>query len=715
MMKTLPLLFEIGCEEIPARFVEVAERQLGTNLEAALGQEARLLAAPSAAVVRSVSTPRRLAVYVSALLPRQTDMVTRALGPSVKVAFDGEGRPTAAARAFAAKHDVQLSALGRMAHGKGEYVYAEILRPGRDALQVLVELLPGLIGGLSFPKTMYWTGKSGPRFVRPIRWILALLGEGEEAQVIPFEFAGVKSGQCTYGHRLKGTQSLRVAGFNDYMKKLRDHGVEPDAAVRRERTRAGVKALLEASDGRVVADEWLEDWVVNSTEWPVPLLGDFENRYLNLPREVLVTVMRDHQKYFAVEDGEGKLRQDFIAVLNVEGDPGGLIRQGHERVLSARFNDAEFFWRADQKVLLKDRVALLAQVTYHERLGTYADKVRRMELLAERVCDQLELSGGLRASQRPHVLRAVELSKCDLTTEMVKEFTELQGIIGGLYARAQGEAPEVADAIYDHYHPLSVEDACPRSVVGAVVSVADKLDSAIAGFSAGLELTGSSDPFGLRRAGNGIIKLAIEALPGLDLTTLATGTAPGVPAGTVDDFLRERMEFYLREVAGLRYDTARAVLGPARQHLIPAATLSRARALERIRDTEDFLALAAAAKRTRNIRKSASLTEMVDARPDPALFAERQEGELHAAYEGLTEQIRRLSEDGDFEGAFRAMAGIRPQVDRFFEKVLVMTDDATVRRNRLLLLARLNEDVFTSLADLAEIAVEPRTQASAEP
>jgi glycyl-tRNA synthetase beta chain len=734
-------LVEIGCEEIPARFLSAAERDLGERLENRLCA-ARLL--DSGTPVKTGSTPRRLVAYVPSLPARQPDRVNTISGPPAKVAFDPEGKPTRAASAFAAKHHLQVSDLRRIQSEKGEYMAADIREAGRDALQVLVEALPQVIGSLSFPKSMYWTKKSGPFFVRPIRWILALLSDGDGLQVVPFEFAGVRSGSYTFGHRLRGSQPVEVHDLNHDLKLL-DYWVEIHTARRRERVCSGIKALVEGKQVIVASDEFLEEWVVNSTEWPVPLMGSFDRRYLALPREVLVTVMRDHQKYFAVEDLRGALQPYFVTVLNVPGDPKGLIRQGHERVLTARFADAEFFWNADLKIPLVARIPMLERVMYQEKLGTYGDKVRRMKVLAEDIVDELEKRGKLGSEQRRHALRAVELCKCDLTTQMVQEFTELQGIMGGLYARTQGEPHEVADAIYDHYKPENVEDTCPRSMVGAVVSLVDKFDSVVAGFAAGLEPSGSSDPFALRRAGNGIIKLAIEALPPrFDFSEVFDGflsahqsvfgtSAARAPGGEglrerVDGFLRERTEFYFREVAGLRYDTARAVLGSAAllrkadgpwgtwtematqllKRNAPADALSRAKALERVRDTEDFLALAAAAKRTRNIRKSASEADLEAGEVDLEQFKEEAERKLYEAYQRLRDRIDKLRAVGHYEEAFRAMATIRPYVDRFFDKVLVMVEDAEVRRNRLRLLQRLNEEVFTSLADLAEIAVESR-------
>lgn len=727
MSETRALALEIGCEEIPARFLTAAERDLGEQLGAALNA-ARLLP-PDAGKVKTASTPRRLIAYVPALLNRQPSRTNTEVGPPAKAAFDKSGKPTRAAESFATKHGAEVSALRRLTTSKGEYVALDVIEAGNPALQVLVEIIPAAVGALSFPKSMYWTAKAGPRFVRPIRWLLALLGDEHAIETIPFEFAGVRSGSVTYGHRLDGSGPLGVTDLNLDLF-LENHLVIVSSTERRDRVRDGVKVLLEDSKLRSPGDAFLEDWVVNSTEWPVPILGDFDERYLALPREVLVTVMRDHQKYFAVEDSQGNLRPHFITVLNVPGDPKGLIRQEHERVLRARFADAEFFWNADQKIALAERIPLLERVTYQAKLGTYGDKVRRMKAIAGAVCDELSRSGRATAGETKAALRAIELSKCDLTTQMVQEFTELQGVIGGLYARSQGEPAEVSIAIYDHYRPAGIEDSCPRSIEGAVVSFADKLDAVVAGFNGGLEPSGSSDPFALRRAGNGIVKLAIEMLPRLDIMAIlgraalpSAGRSNGSTALADDlrqklaQFLSERAEFYLRESARIRYDTARAVLGAvnAVERFVPSEILRRAQALERVRDTDDFRALAAAAKRTRNItrniNKAAEASEAVADRPDPRLFAEPAETELYSAYAEANREIARLSEGGEYDGCFHVMASLRPHVDQFFDRVLVMAEDDALRRNRLALLLRLNEDVFTSVADLAEIAGEARAGA----
>ncbi len=705
-----PLLLEVGVEEIPARFLSGAEQSLGERLGEAL-QKLRLLP-QSTPVVKTFSTPRRLVAWVPEVLFRQHDEIEEIMGPPIKVAFDDQGKPTRAAESFAQKTGLAVGRLVRVETPKGLYLAARKPVRGRIARDLLAEALPDVILGISFPKSMYWTAKNGPRFIRPIRWLLAIEGEGTKARVIPFEIAGVKSGNHTYGHRVSGSSRIRVRGIEEYVQKLREHEVEPDPLKRRERVQGDLKALLEVEALQVLPDPGLVDWVVNSTEWPRGLMGGFARRFLALPREILVTVMRDHQKYFAVEDRHGNLQPKFAALMNVESDSRGLIRQGHERVLTARFSDAEFFWNADQKRPLAERVQMLERVTYQAKLGSYADKVRRMEAVAGEICSQLERQGKLDAAARDHVLRAVSLCKCDLTTQMVGEFPELQGVVGGLYAKAQGEPQEVCEAIYDHYKPLNMEDSCPRSVVGGVVSLADKLDSVVAGFAAGLEPTGSSDPFGLRRAGNGIIKLVVESLKEIDLLALLESVIAkdlGLPSAEdwlerLAEFLRERTEFYLQSVAGLRYDTVRAVV---RGHQdAPSKALERGRALEQVRDTEDFQALAAAAKRTRNILDKSAKDEdfaVESLQVDAGLFRAAEEGGLYQAYLSARQAVEGFEAKADYAGAFRRLAELRPSVDHFFDKVLVMDPDPAVRSNRLRLLAELRTEVFSRFADLSQI------------
>lgn len=702
---TLPLLLEVGCEEIPARFLAEAQHHLAERVRALLA-EARLLPdlGPDTETVLSYSTPRRLVVYVPHTLKKQPDQVEEVPGPPVKVAFDADGNPTRAAESFASKSGVAVESLIRVTTPKGQYLAVRRKLEGRPAYDVLRDSLAGVITGLTFPKSMYWTGKSGPRFIRPIRWVLAMHGEGRRGRIVPFEIANVAAGCWTYRHRRAGNHRMRIRGFSDYAEKLREGMVEFDPARRRETVRTDLKGLLQDTGLRVVKDKALEDWVVASTEWPRAILGGFEERFLKLPREILVTVMRDHQKYFAVEDSDGNLQPRFITVLNVEGDPRGLIRAGHERVLTARFTDAEFFWNADQRVPLRDRLPRLEQVTYHDKLGSYGDKVRRMKAVAEDICDRLDAG----RSEREHVLRAVDLAKCDLTTQMVQEFTELQGIVGGLYARAQGEPDDVAKAIYDHYRPQGVDDSPPSTRLGAIVALADKLDSVASGWGAGLEFTGSSDPFGFRRLGNGIVRTVLEFGLRIPLGEVVDSACKlgSAEQASVRGFLRERLRYHLESAAGLAYDVGRAVVDAAGEVNGPVDLVdlfNRATAVQSIRASEDFEALCAAAKRIRNIlTKSATANDWSPGDVDRARLEPGLEVELYEAYRSVAEEADRLATAGQYREALRTISTLRPAVDRFFDKVLVMVENQDVRLNRLRLLDALNQ-LFSGIADLSQI------------
>ena len=714
--KTVPLLLEIGCEEIPARFLANAQKQFGEKVHTAL-VEARLL--PVGAVRepprQCFSTPRRLVLNVPAILERQADKVEEIMGPPTKVAFDPAGAPTRAAQSFAEKQGVALQDLARVTTPKGEYLAVKKTTRGRPALKLLPAILPQAILAMTFPKNLYWVALSGPRFVRPIRWVLALLGEGKQSKVVPFEIAGVRADDKTFGHRAYARQPIRVSSFMQYSKDLRQAYVEFDKENRLQTLREECEVLLEPHFRRV-GDPKLEEWLADSTEWPSAIRGGFHERFLHLPREILITVMRDHQKYFAVEDQEGKLQPTFLAVLNMDSDPRGLIRRGHERVLTARFSDAEFFWKADMKRPLSDRTSLLEGVTYQAGLGSYAEKSRRMREVARELVRQLGAAGKINHAEAEHALRAVELCKCDLTTQMVQEFPELQGVVGGLYAAAQAvpEPDEVAEAIYDHYRPAGAEDSCPRSVVGAVVSLADKLDSVAGGFALGHEPTGSSDPFALRRQGNAIVKVLLElSLPlnlkeAVQLALQALDVRWRVPQVEVFErllkFFEERLRFDLESVRGFRYDTVRAVLAAGWD--VPVDALVRAKALESLRGSADLEALCVAAKRIKNIlSKSASAQDWEPGEVDGALTKEDAERELVEAFAKVSGEVASLRSAGEYRPALEKISSLRPSVDRFFDKVLVMAEDLTLRQNRLRLLGKLDE-LFSGIASFAEIAAE---------
>src|SRR5580700_2023363 len=496
-------LLEIGCAEIPARMIDAASRELRERVGELLRRE-RL----AAGEVTHFDSPRRLAVLASGISAAQADVTEQMTGPSVHVAFK-DGQPTPAAHAFAKKAGVDVSRLETLTTAKGDYLGAKVIKKGRSAAEILADGLPKELSTIYWPKNMYWR-KPNERFVRPVRWLVAML----DGETIPLEFDGIWAGKTSRGHRILSDGSVTISrAGSSYVDALRAAKV-----LGRAEREQQIRKALDSATRMIPGARWREDkslleTVVNLTEFPSVILGGFDPLFLALPEEVLVTVMRDHQKYFAVEDAAGKLLPHFLAVLITDGDPQGLIRHGNERVLRARFNDARFFWEMDQKRSLLERLELLRHVTFQKDLGSYYEKTQRVQRLCSWLSEIIKQSG---MAVRPGVIhKAACLAKADLTTELVKEFTELQGIVGGLYARAQeldSSLPEatrfsIAEAIYDHYKPESTEDDVPRSIEGAVLSVGDKADTIAGMFALGLVPSGSKDPFALRRQANAIVKV----------------------------------------------------------------------------------------------------------------------------------------------------------------------------------------------------------------
>jgi len=638
---SLPFLLEIGTEEIPDWMIPGALESLHQLFEATgIPHE----------TVRLDATPRRLVLRAEGLRQRQPDSEERVLGPA-------KAAPAQAVAGFARKHGVRPEDLALETTPKGEYhVFVKKVK-GRETKDILAESLPGMIPQIYFPKAMYWTGKSGPRFIRPVRWLVALLGD----DVVPFEFAGIRSGALSAGHRRLGAAEIAVT-IGDYEQRLRDHYVILSAEERRQKIRGELRGI------RVKADPALLETLVYLTEFPAPIAGGFDPQFLDLPEEVLVTVMRHHQKYFSVEDASGKLAPQFVAVMNIASDPEGFVRRGNERVLRARFNDARFFWETDQKKTLAGRQPDLAHVTFQAKLGSYLEKTGRMTALAK------ELGGDA------HALRAAELCKCDLITELVKEFTELQGVVGGLYARVQGEPEPVWQAIYDHYKPESMEDAIPRHRTGQIVALADKIDTLTGCFRVGLIPTGSRDPFALRRAAQGVVKIIVEGKLDLSLTKYLDDEA-------LREFLADRVRYYFKDIRGFKYDEVNACMAAGWTHLVDLeARLVR---VQNLRASPDFEPLAASFKRIKNILEQAKFpgggtidTSLLEPGPELDLYDEDQ----RIAGQPIESVISRL----------------RPKVDLFFDKVLVNAPDWRIRQNRLTLLGTLLRE-FSTIADFSEI------------
>jgi len=709
-------LLEIGCEEIPARMIDAASNELATRVGQLLAKES--LGSPAG--VSALSTPRRLSV-MAPIAPTQQDIIEQLTGPSASIAFK-DGQPTPAAQAFAKKAGVDVSRLQKINTPKGEYLAATVTKKGRPSSEVLAELLPKEINSIYWPKNMYWR-KRGELFVRPVRWLVAML----DGEVIPLEFDGIRAGNQSRGHRILADRAVSISRPSSYIAALKDAKV-----LNRADRELQIRKALDAATRAIPGARWREDkelleTVVNLTEFPSAILGNFEREFLVLPEEILVTVMRDHQKYFAVEDANGKLLPHFLAVLNTDGDASDVIRHGHERVLRARFNDARFFWQADQEISLLDRVPLLKKVTFQKDLGSYYEKTIRVQ------CAASWLSETVRQNEiaiRPGIVhKAAYMAKADLTTELVKEFTELQGIVGGLYTHAQEidtylpEATRLAigDTIYDHYKPESIEDSSPRSIEGAVLSIADKADSIAGMFALGLQPTGSKDPFALRRQANGIVKAISDyRLPFLltDLMRDARARYQGSDAEkkfSADDkfsestktFFRERLEFFLRDVKGFSYDVVNAVLAVGENDVVDA--LRRAEAVKSVAAMPEFQAIGAACKRIRNILRQAGEKKIQPSTKFDALQASApEEKQLAAFMERTLPSVEELRAQENYSDALLALSTAREPVDAFFDKVMVMVDDERIRANRLALLQTLLQQ-FSTIADFSEIVSDGKT------
>jgi glycyl-tRNA synthetase beta chain len=701
-------LLEIGLEEVPARMIAGAEAELGRRVSELLTRE-RLLDA--GAKLTTYSTPRRLAVLVEGVLASQADAEEKLTGPSWKVAFK-DGAPTAAAEAFARKAGVAVTALEKVTSAKGEYVGATVKRLGRAAAELLAAELPKEVLSLYWAKNMYWRAGKPERFVRPVRWVVALL----DAAVVPLEIAGIAAANTSRGHRvLHGEKPVVLTKATDYSETLRKAFVIVNVAERRQ----SIRKALDAATRTVAGARWREDaalieTVVHLTEWPTVVLGDFDPEYLELPEEVLVTVMRDHQKYFAVEGAGGKLAPHFLAVLNTQVDDEGLaiIRHGNARVLRARFKDARFFWDFDQKTPLTERVESLKHVTFQKELGSYFDKSVRVKLLVDELGDITHERGC--KLDKETAFNAAVLAKTDLTCELVKEFTELQGIVGALYAEAQKHSAAVVKAIYSQYQPESMEDTIPQTAESQLLAIADKADSITGMFGIGLQPTGSKDPFALRRAANGIVKMLAEGELPLDLPTVLNFALdqfrPDLyPSWSrprkqllseLRSFFIERIQFYLRDAKGHAYDVVNAVLAAGADDVRDA--IARADALTAARESADFAAISAAFKRIKNILRQAEEKHFTIASPKGVKLAPEAQ-QLFDAAAALAPEVAKLRQQRAYGEALALIATLRPVVDVFFDKVMVLDPDAAVCGAHLGLIDEVLRG-FSGIADFSEIA-----------
>jgi glycyl-tRNA synthetase beta chain len=705
------LLFEIGCEEIPAGMIPKATQELKAILAKQLSTHGLVDASTVEDAIQVFGAPRRLAAIARGLRVKQEDVTREVTGPPKSVAFDAAGEPTRAALSFVQKQGVPLSKLSTVSTPKGEYLAVKQTVYGKPAADILAEALPEAIHEIAWPRSMYWTGADSPRFIRPIRWIVALL----DSKVIPFSFAEVHAGRASDGHRFLGKRSISLAEPNEYESKLRKNFVLCRPEERRKKIESEIRGLTAGKGLHTHEDERLLDLVTYLNEYPSVILGRFDPSFLALPDEILVTVMRGHQKYFGVENRSGELAPLFLAVINLPRDPKGLVRAGHERVLRARFADAQFFWKTDQRIPLGDYLPKLAAVTYERRLGSYGDKVERIRWLARWLAEQW-FSGGVAHADVAGSDRAAELAKCDLVTEMVGEFPELQGIVGGLYASAQGEPDEIAWAVYDHYKPLGLDDPIPRNLAGCAVALADKLDSLVACFAVGAIPTGSSDPFALRRAALGIVKIIIEKRLPISLSAAISAAtialrehAPWIEASPAVekqalDFLLERARYILRERRGFAYDEINAAFAAGADDLVDA--IERIASLRAIRNTKNFAPLAASFKRIRNIlEKSAGRGDKGQSTVRPDLLKEAPELQLYTAAQRIGDEAAKRKKEKKYRVALEKISELRPAVDHFFDKVLVMAEDEEIRRNRIALLGTLLKE-FSTIADFSELGAE---------
>lgn len=682
------LLLEIGTEEIPARFLPPVMQEMAEGLRKRLDQ-ARI----GVGEITAWATPRRLALVAKDLAAGQKVAVQEIIGPPKAKAFDAKGAPTPAALGFAKAQGVAVSDLVEVDTPRGIYLAVSKSAAGRATAECLPEMLPEFILGLSFPKSMHW-GSLNVTFARPIHWVLALF----EGKVVPFALADVTSGSTTFGHRFLAPQAVTVQDAASYVAGLQKAHVLVDPAARRAHLEQELAAAAAGVGGEVVPNPGLLEENIFLVEYPSVVVGNFEQRFLALPDEVLITSMREHQRYFSLRGQDGKLLPHFIAVNNTLTRNPDVVRQGHEKVLRARLSDAMYFYQVDAKVPLENRVEALKGVMFHSLLGSSYEKLERFRELA------VTLARALAPELEGKVHRAATLAKADITTEMVGEFPSLQGVMGEKYSLLMGEDPEVATALFSHYLPRHADDILPGDLVGALVGLADRLDTICAFFGVGLIPTGTADPYGLRRHALAIIRILRAQRLHLDLTEFVwqalellkekLSRTPEETAVEVLDFLQTRLQNLLL-TEGLAQETVAAVLAAGGRDLVDA--VDKVQALEEIRKSPDFPALAVAFKRVINISRGAEAGEV-----DELLFEDPAEKLLYEATVVMETEVASALEEADYPAVCKALANLRGPVDAFFDKVMVMAEDERLRRNRLSLLARISA-TFLKMADFSRI------------
>ncbi len=683
-------LLEIGTEEIPSRFVGPALEKM-KELFTSILASGRVQIENGA--IQTYGTPRRLLLYAQQLAERQQDVSKEVVGPPKKVAFDADGRPTKAATVFAEKNGVTVGDLTIKSTDKGDYVVARVEEKGGDVGDWLREALSGYILSIPFPKTMRWMDKD-IRFARPVHWILALWG----GSVVDFELNGIRSGNLSRGHRFMSPGAFLVKDYRSYTSQAEPNYIVIDPEVRKQRIVKQAQDLAKSKNGVVLDDPDLVDEVMNLVEYPVAVMGSFSAEYLRVPKEVLITAMREHQRYFSVVDAEGKLLPRFITISNTRAEDMDVVRAGNERVLAARLSDAAYFYDHDVKQPLADRVEGLKKVTYQEKLGTLYDKTERVKALS------VYLAGVLRADAKT-AERAAYLCKADLITGVVGEFPKLQGVMGRQYALLSGERAAVAEAILDHYLPRFAGDGLPKTLEGVCVGIADRNDTIMGCFSAGLIPSGSEDPYGLRRQSMAVLTMLSEKGLRLSLKELISEAGKGFALKKSDktkvesdvlDFFRQRLAGMLAS-EGFRSDVVDAALSVNFDD--PLIAREKVRALDALRTSEDYQPLVTALKRAGNI-----LPKKFEGAVKKALLKQDAEKALYAAYTEIKDRVMGKTEKLDFRGALADIASLRKQVDAFFDTVMVMDKDAEVKNNRLALLAGIT-GLFSQIADFSRLVL----------
>jgi len=685
-------LVELGTEELPPLALPELERAFAAGIRTGLAE-----AGLPHDEMRSFATPRRLAVLVRDLAVTQPAQTIKLKGPPVSAAFDKDGKPTTAATKFAEKCGADVAALTRITEGKGEFLYFAGSKPGLATAGLLPAIVQKSLDALPIPKRMRW-GSSSAEFVRPVHWLVMLFG----ADVIPARILDTDSGRATRGHRFMAPQEFALAKPSDYEAVLREKGkVIPDFGERRTRIGTQVAAAAKSLSGEALQSDSLLDEVTALVEWPSAITGSFEGRFLELPREVLISTLQQHQRYFPVQGADAKLLPHFITVSNIESREPGKVRAGNERVVRPRLSDAAFFWSQDRKQPLAARLPGLDAVTFQAKLGSVGDKVRRVQTLGGEIALLID-------ADRVKAERAASLAKCDLLSSMVGEFPELQGIMGRYYAAADGEPADVAQAIDEHYLPRGAGGALPASGAGVAVALADKLDTLAGIFAIGQKPSGTKDPFGLRRAAIGALRILVEKRIDLDLRALVARACALQPVqnaaspGELWDYMVERLRAYFLDsgtaggVAGVTTEMFDAVR--ASSPVSPLDFGARLTALAKFLGIPEAGSLTAANKRIANILKKADIGAAGTV--DVTALAEPAEKALHEALAGIVPEVERALAKRDYNAALTRLATLRPAVDGFFDGVMVNAEDPGLRRNRLALLAQVRHQ-FTRIADLS--------------